>query len=180
MSVNFMKVHQPNLPHPDFIHQSLSKSKYADSIVEADTRIGHVMDKIRALGLDKNTYVFWTTDNGALAGCVPGRRLHATSLEQARRPARAAPVGFARSRLTFGLVETRGAVVDRACIAAPLPDHDHRGAGQGLREEIDEHSKKRSGSEEWRPDPCSFRRHGRRSFAPRQPKHWQASVPIGS
>jgi cold shock CspA family protein len=24
------------------------------------------------------------------------------------------------------------------------------------REEIDEHSKKRSGPEEWRPDPCSF------------------------
>jgi hypothetical protein len=29
------------------------KSKYADSVVEGDTRIGHVMDKIRALGLDK-------------------------------------------------------------------------------------------------------------------------------
>ena len=25
MSVNFMKVHQPNLPHPDFIHKSMSK-----------------------------------------------------------------------------------------------------------------------------------------------------------
>ena len=29
-----MKVHQPNMPHPDFIHKSLSKSKYANSIVE--------------------------------------------------------------------------------------------------------------------------------------------------
>src|SRR5262249_36095989 len=56
MSVNFMKVHQPNLPHPDFVHKSLSKSKYADSIVEADARIGHLMDKLRSLGLDKNTY----------------------------------------------------------------------------------------------------------------------------
>jgi arylsulfatase A-like enzyme len=65
LNVNFMKVHQPNLPHPNFVHQSMSKSKYADSIVEADTRIGHIMDKVRALGLDKNTYVFWTTDNGA-------------------------------------------------------------------------------------------------------------------
>src|SRR5215470_11111585 len=71
MSVNFMKVHQPNLPHPDFVHKSLSKSKYADSIVEADARIGHVMDKIRALGLDKNTYVFWTTDNGAWQDVYP-------------------------------------------------------------------------------------------------------------
>jgi len=71
MSINFMKVHQPNMPHPDFIHKSLSKSKFADSIVENDTRIGRVMDKVRALGLDKNTYVFWTTDNGAWQDVYP-------------------------------------------------------------------------------------------------------------
>ncbi len=71
MSVNFMKVHQPNLPAPDFVHKSLSKSKYADSVVEADTRIGHILDKIRELGLDKNTYVFWTTDNGAWQDVYP-------------------------------------------------------------------------------------------------------------
>src|SRR5215469_14232328 len=71
MSINFMKVHQPNLPHPDFIHKSLDKSKYADSIVENDARIGHVLDKIRALGLEKNTYVFWTTDNGAWQDVYP-------------------------------------------------------------------------------------------------------------
>ena len=71
MSINFMKVHQPNLPHPDFIHKSMSKSKYADSVVENDTRIGHIMDKVRALGLDKNTYVFWTTDNGAWQDVYP-------------------------------------------------------------------------------------------------------------
>jgi arylsulfatase A-like enzyme len=65
MSINFMKVHQPNLPHPDYIHKSMSKSKYADSVVELDSRIGRIMDKIRALGLDKNTIVFYTTDNGA-------------------------------------------------------------------------------------------------------------------
>jgi len=71
MSINFMKVHQPNMPHPDFIHKSMSKSKYADSIVENDTRIGRVLDKVRALGLDKNTYVFWTTDNGAWQDVYP-------------------------------------------------------------------------------------------------------------
>ena len=71
LSLNFMKVHQPNLPHPDFIHKSISKSKYADSIVENDTRIGRVLDKIRELGLDKNTYVFWTTDNGAWQDVYP-------------------------------------------------------------------------------------------------------------
>jgi arylsulfatase len=71
MSVNFMKVHQPNMPAPEFVHKSISKTKYADSIVENDTRIGRVMDKLRALGLDKNTYVFWTTDNGAWQDVYP-------------------------------------------------------------------------------------------------------------
>ena len=71
MSVNFMKVHQPNLPAPEFIHKSLSKSKFANSVVEADTRIGRLVDKVRALGLDKNTYIFWTTDNGAWQDVYP-------------------------------------------------------------------------------------------------------------
>jgi len=71
MSINFMKVHQPNMPHPDYQHKSLSKSKYADSIVELDSRIGHIMDKLRSLGLDKNTIVFYTTDNGAWQDVYP-------------------------------------------------------------------------------------------------------------
>ena len=71
MSINFMKVHQPNMPHPDFVHKSMSKSKYADSLQENDARIGAVLDKIRSLGLDRNTYVFWTTDNGAWQDVYP-------------------------------------------------------------------------------------------------------------
>jgi arylsulfatase A-like enzyme len=71
INVNFMKVHQPNLPHPDYEHKSLSKSKYADSIVELDARIGRIMDKLRSLGLDKNTLVFYTTDNGAWQDVYP-------------------------------------------------------------------------------------------------------------
>jgi arylsulfatase len=72
ININFMKVHQPNLPHPDFIHKSMSKSKYADSIVENDSRIGDVMKKLHDLGLDKgNTLVFWTTDNGAWQDVYP-------------------------------------------------------------------------------------------------------------
>jgi arylsulfatase A-like enzyme len=71
MSVNFMKVHQPNLPAPAFIHKSMSKSKYADSVLENDTRIGDIIDKVRELGLDKTTYIFWTTDNGAWQDVYP-------------------------------------------------------------------------------------------------------------
>ncbi|HEX5091178.1 MAG TPA: arylsulfatase [Burkholderiales bacterium] len=71
INVNFMKVHQPNLPHPDYIHKSLSKSKYADSVVELDARIGRIMSHLRKLGLDKNTLVFYTTDNGAWQDVYP-------------------------------------------------------------------------------------------------------------
>lgn len=71
INVNFMKVHQPNMPAPEFEHKSLSKSKYADSVVELDTRIGRIMDKLRSLGLDKNTLVFYTTDNGAWQDVYP-------------------------------------------------------------------------------------------------------------
>ncbi|MBB3021526.1 arylsulfatase [Microvirga lupini] len=70
MSINFMKVHQPNLPHPDYVHKSLSKSKYADSVVELDARIGRIMDKIRQVG-GNNTLVFYTTDNGAWQDVYP-------------------------------------------------------------------------------------------------------------
>lgn len=71
LNVNFMKVHQPNMPAPEFEHKSLSKSKYADSVVELDTRIGAIMDKLRELGLDKDTLVFYTTDNGAWQDVYP-------------------------------------------------------------------------------------------------------------
>jgi arylsulfatase A-like enzyme len=71
IDVNFMKVHQPNMPAPEFIHKSMSKSKYADSIVELDTHIGQIMDKLHALGLDQNTLVFYTTDNGAWQDVYP-------------------------------------------------------------------------------------------------------------
>jgi len=72
MSINFMKVHQPNMPHPDYKDKSLSKSKYADSVVELDARIGRIMDKIRSsTALANNTLVFYTTDNGAWQDVYP-------------------------------------------------------------------------------------------------------------
>lgn len=91
LSINFMKVHQPNLPAPEFVGKSITKSKYADSLVENDTRIGRILDKVRALGLDKNTYVFWTTDNGAWqdvypdAGYTPFRGTKGTDREGGTR-----------------------------------------------------------------------------------------------
>ncbi|MEE4406741.1 arylsulfatase [Enterobacter mori] len=91
MSINFMKNHQPNMPDPDYIGKSMSKSKYADSMVEMDARVGHIMDKLRELGLDKNTLVVWTTDNGAWqdvypdAGYTPFRGTKGTDREGGTR-----------------------------------------------------------------------------------------------
>jgi arylsulfatase A-like enzyme len=135
MSINFMKVHQPNLPAPEFEHKSLSKSKYADSIVEADTRIGRVMDKVRALGLDKNTYVFWTTDNGAWqdvypdAGYTPFRGTKGTVREGGNRvPAIAWGPKIKAGSRNFDIVGGLDYMATFASLAGvKLPDKDREG-----------------------------------------------------
>jgi arylsulfatase A-like enzyme len=135
MSINFMKVHQPNLPHPDFIHKSLSKSKYADSLVEADARIGHVVDKVRQLGLDKNTYIFWTTDNGAWqdvypdAGYTPFRGTKGTVREGGNRvPAIAWGPGIKADSRNYDIVGGLDYMATFAALAGvKLPEKDREG-----------------------------------------------------
>lgn len=92
ININFMKMHQPNMPAPEFIGKSLAKSKYADCIVENDSRIGDIMNKLRELGMDDgNTLVIWTTDNGAWqdvypdAGYTPFRGTKGTDREGGTR-----------------------------------------------------------------------------------------------
>jgi arylsulfatase A-like enzyme len=136
INVNFMKVHQPNLPHPDYIHKSTSKSKYADSVVELDARIGRIMDKLRALGLDKNTMVFYTTDNGAWqdvypdAGYTPFRGTKGTLREGGNRvPAIAVMPG--RIKAGMKTHEITGGLDLMATFAAlggvKLPTNDREG-----------------------------------------------------
>jgi arylsulfatase A-like enzyme len=71
INVNFMKMHQPNLPDPNFEGKSLVKTKYGDSLVELDTHIGNILKKLDELGLSENTIVFFTTDNGAWQDVYP-------------------------------------------------------------------------------------------------------------
>jgi arylsulfatase A-like enzyme len=135
MSVNFMKVHQPNLPHPDFIEKSISKTKYADSLVENDARIGHVLEKLRALGLDKNTYVFWTTDNGAWqdvypdAGYTPFRGTKGTVREGGNRvPAIAWGPGIKAGSRNSEILGSLDYMATFAALAgAKLPENDREG-----------------------------------------------------
>ena len=77
INVNFMKNHQPNLPHPDFINKSISKSKYADSVVELDTRIGNVLKKLDELGLAEEHAGCLHGRQWRLAGCLSGCGLYA-------------------------------------------------------------------------------------------------------
>ena len=69
--LNTAKMHQPNLPHPDFVGSSMAKSKYADSLVELDHHVGAVVDKVRQLGIEQDTLIVWTTDNGAWQDVYP-------------------------------------------------------------------------------------------------------------
>jgi arylsulfatase len=136
MCVNFMKVHQPNMPHPDYIHKSLAKSKYADSVVELDARIGRIMDKVRELDPDHNTLVIWTTDNGAWqdvypdAGYTPFRGTKGTVREGgARVPA----IAWWPGRIKAGaknhdIVGSLDFMATFAGLAGvPLPDKDREG-----------------------------------------------------
>lgn len=136
INVNFMKVHQPNMPHPDFEHKSLSKSKYADSVVELDARIGRIMDKLRELTLDKNTLVFYTTDNGAWqdvypdAGYTPFRGTKGTVREGGNRvPAIAVMPGkVAAGSKNHDIVGGLDLMATFAKVAGiSLPDKDREG-----------------------------------------------------
>ncbi|HEX5000669.1 MAG TPA: arylsulfatase [Terriglobia bacterium] len=137
INVNFMKVHQPNLPAPEYQLKSTSKTKYADSVVELDARIGHVMDKLRELGLEKNTLVFYTTDNGAWqdvypdAGYTPFRGTKGTVREGGNRvPAIAVWPGRVRPNMRnhdiLGGLDLMATFASMAGVS--LPDRDREGA----------------------------------------------------
>jgi arylsulfatase len=76
MDVNFMKMHNPNIPAKAFIGKS-HLGNYSDAMMELDSNIGRIMDEIRAEA--PNTIVIITADNGAWqdawpdAGTVPFR-----------------------------------------------------------------------------------------------------------
>src|SRR6478672_7028682 len=137
MSINFMKVHQPNMPHPDYIHKSMSKSKYADSVHELDARIGRIMDKIRSNPrLAGNTLVFYTTDNGAWqdvypdAGYTPFRGTKGTLREGGNRvPAIAwMPGKIAANSKTHDMVGGLDLMATFASVAGiKLPENDRAG-----------------------------------------------------
>ena len=71
MSINFAKNHNPNIPAKAFAGTSPGNWPYSDSVVELDHHIGQIMDKIKALGIDNNTLVIYTVDNGSWQDVLP-------------------------------------------------------------------------------------------------------------
>ena len=71
MSINFAKNHQPNLPAKAFKGKSPGKWPYADAVVELDNHVGKIMDKVRELGIENDTFVLFTVDNGSWQDVLP-------------------------------------------------------------------------------------------------------------
>ena len=61
--VPFTQPHLPTLPHPDFAGRT-GHGDYADVLEEIDHRAGQILDAISQLGIENNTIVVWTSDNG--------------------------------------------------------------------------------------------------------------------
>ncbi len=68
MDVNFLKMHNPTNPAPEFVGKS-RLGNYSDSLMELDYNIGRIMDTIRAEAPD--TIVILTADNGAWLDAYP-------------------------------------------------------------------------------------------------------------
>ena len=73
MDVNFMKLHQPTRPAPQFIGKT-HLGNYSDSVLELDHNIGRILDTIRAEA--PNTIVVITADNGAWQDAFPDAGTH--------------------------------------------------------------------------------------------------------
>lgn len=58
-------VHHPLQPGPEFLGKS-GKGEFHDWMAEVDWSVGQIMATVRELGLDKNTMVIFTSDNGSV------------------------------------------------------------------------------------------------------------------
>lgn len=60
------QIHFPTLAHPDFAGKS-GAGDIGDAMADVDYNVGLVLDAIKRLGIERNTIVFWCTDNGSEA-----------------------------------------------------------------------------------------------------------------
>ena len=69
--VGYSEVHQPIIANPNFAGKSTQRGGVmADIFAEMDYRVGQIMDAIKAAGIDDNTIVILSSDNGS-GGALP-------------------------------------------------------------------------------------------------------------
>jgi len=64
--------HKPLAPSEDFYTPDTPDDLYADVIRELDWSVGQILEKLKQLGLDKDTLVLFTSDNGPWYGGSTG------------------------------------------------------------------------------------------------------------
>jgi arylsulfatase A-like enzyme len=69
--VGYSEMHPPVIGHPDFVGKSTQRGGlFADIVGEMDYRVGQILDAVRETGIDDNTIVILSSDNGS-GGAVP-------------------------------------------------------------------------------------------------------------
>lgn len=68
--------HLPHCTHPDFQGRS-SCGNYGDFMEETDYRVGQVLDALKANGIDDNTLVVFSSDNGAETNYIHQKETYA-------------------------------------------------------------------------------------------------------
>ncbi len=63
MYFSFSDIHVPRLPHPRFQGKSKMGPR-GDAIVQMDWVVGKIIEKVRALNLENNTLIIFSSDNG--------------------------------------------------------------------------------------------------------------------
>ncbi|HUN44594.1 MAG TPA: arylsulfatase [Acetobacteraceae bacterium] len=63
--LGYSEMHPPAIPHPDFCGKSVGRGGgYSDLLGEMDFRIGQVLSAIKEAGIENNTLVIVSSDNG--------------------------------------------------------------------------------------------------------------------
>jgi len=69
--VGYSEVHPPGIANPNFAGKSTKRGGlYADLIGEMDYRVGQILDAIKEAGVEDNTIVILSSDNGS-GGAIP-------------------------------------------------------------------------------------------------------------
>jgi arylsulfatase len=69
--VGYADLHPPTVPNPNYANKSTARSGlFADIVAEMDDRVGQIMDAVKEVGIDDNTIVILSSDNGG-GGVIP-------------------------------------------------------------------------------------------------------------